>query len=87
MVVGLVMLIIGSIWFGFEVDKYVNADAVLTKADTTATAESSSSSTIALFLALLGVVPLMTGRTMLRGHRQRRKQQITVYDGHAAIRN
>jgi hypothetical protein len=27
------------------------------------------------------VVPLMTGRTMLRGHRQRRQQQITVYDG------
>ena len=41
-----------------------------------------SSSTIALLIALMGVVPLMIGRTMLRGHRQRRKQQVTVYDGH-----
>jgi hypothetical protein len=84
-VVGLVMLIVGSLWFAYEVDKYVDANAVLTKVDTEAAAakEHDSSSTIALLIGLLGVVPLVTGRTMLRGHRQRRKQQITVYDGWA----
>jgi hypothetical protein len=83
MAIGLVMLIVGSIWFAYEVDKYVTANAVLTKVDTEAAAakETDASSTIALLLALLGVVPLMTGRTMLRGYRQRRKQQVTVYDG------
>jgi hypothetical protein len=81
--IGLVMLIVGSLWFAYEVDKYVDANAVLTKVDTEAAAakETDASSTIALLMALLGVIPLMTGRTMLRGHRQRRKQQITVYDG------
>jgi hypothetical protein len=85
MAVGLLMLIVGSLWFAYEVDKYVDANAVLTKVDTEAAAEkpTDASSTIALLMALLGVVPLMTGRTMLRGHRQRRKQQITVYDGWA----
>jgi outer membrane biosynthesis protein TonB len=83
--VGLLMLIVGAIWFGYEVDKNVTADAVLTKVDTEAVAaqETDASSTIALLMALLGVVPLMTGRTMLRGYRQRRKQQLTVYDGWA----
>jgi hypothetical protein len=83
MAIGLVMLIVGSLWFAFEVDKYVDANAVLTKVDTEAAAAkpTDASSTIALLMALLGVVPLMTGRTMLRGARQRRKQQITVYDG------
>jgi hypothetical protein len=82
MAIGLVMLIVGSLWFAYEVDKYVDANAVLTKVDhDPAAATTDVSSTIALLLALLGVVPLMTGRTMLRGHRQRRQQQITVYDG------
>lgn len=81
MAVGLVLLIVGSLWFAYEVDKFVDANAVLTKVDQTAEKASSASSTIALLMALLGVVPLMTGYTMLRGHRQRRKQQITVYDG------
>jgi hypothetical protein len=84
MAVGLVMLIVGSLWFAYEVDKYVDANAVLTKVDQSEEAlakKTDASSTIALLMALLGVVPLMTGRTMLRGHRQRRKQQVTVYDG------
>jgi hypothetical protein len=81
--VGFVMLIVGSLWFAYEVDKYVTADAVVTKVDQEDAAEkqNDASSTIALLMALFGVVPLVTGRTMLRGHRQRRKQQITVYDG------
>jgi hypothetical protein len=54
---GLMMLIVGSLWLALAPSK------------------------IALLIALLGVVPLMTGRTLLRGHRQRRKQQVTVYDG------
>ena len=80
--VGLLMLIVGAIWFGYEVDKNVTADAVLTKVDTEAVAakETDASSTIALLMALLGVVPLMTGRTMLRGYRQRRKQQLRRID-------
>lgn len=81
MAIGLVLLIVGSLWFAYEVDKFVDANAVLTKVDQTAEKTSDASSTIALLMALLGVVPLMTGYTMLRGHRQRRKQQITVYDG------
>lgn len=85
MAVGLVMLIIGSLWFAFEVDKNITANAVLTKVDTEAAATqgTDASSTIAMLMAILGVIPLMVGRTMLRGARQRRKQQITVYDGWA----
>lgn len=80
--IGFVLLIVGAAWFAYEVDKYVDANAVLTKVDQDPDAKTSdASSTIALLMALLGVVPLVTGRTMLRGARQRRKQQITVYDG------
>jgi hypothetical protein len=78
--VGLLLLIVGSIWFAVEVDQYVDSNAVLTKVEHRAQ-QTDPSSTIAMVLALLGVVSLMTGRTMLRGHRQRRTQQVTVYDG------
>jgi hypothetical protein len=84
LIVGLLMVLVGSVWFAYEVDKYVTSDAVTTKVEQDengAVSVSDSSSTIALLMALLGVVPLMTGHTMLRGARQRRKQQITVYDG------
>ena len=49
--------------------------------------EGDPTSTIALTLALLGVIPLVTGRTMLRGLRRRRREELTVYDGWAQPRD
>jgi hypothetical protein len=86
-VIGLLMVVLAGSYFAFEVNKHVIENAALTKVDTeaaAAAAEDETSSTIALAIALLGVVPVVTGRTMLRGRRQRRRQELTVYDGWAA---
>lgn len=85
MVIGILMVLIGGGLFTWEVNKYVNENAVLEgpTAEAGAAEEQDSTSTIALTLAMLGVVPLVTGATMLRGRRRRAKQQLTVYDGWA----
>lgn len=85
MVIGILMILLGGGLFTWEVNKYVNENAVLegpTAEAGGASKETDPTSTIALAVGLLGVVPLMTGATMLRG-RRRRKQQLTVYDGWA----
>jgi hypothetical protein len=85
MLIGMLMVVIGGGLFTWEVSKYVNENAVLEKApeEGTTTKESDPTSTIALVVGLLGVIPLVTGSTMLRGRRRRRRQQVTVYDGWA----
>lgn len=85
MVIGILMILLGGGLFTWEVNKYVNENAVLEGPTTEAggAKETDQTSTIALAVGLLGVVPLMTGVTMLRGRRRRRKQQLTVYDGWA----
>ncbi|WP_146156201.1 AgmX/PglI C-terminal domain-containing protein [Enhygromyxa salina] len=84
-VIGLLMVVLAGGFFAYEVSQHVTENAVLagpTDASPEASeAKNDPSSTIALLVALLGVVPLMTGVTMLRGRRRRRRQQLTVYDG------
>jgi hypothetical protein len=85
MVIGILMVLVGGGLFTWEVNKYVNENAVLEgpTAEASAADETDQTSTIALVVGLLGVIPLVTGSTMLRGRRRRRKQQLTVYDGWA----
>lgn len=85
MLIGVLMAVIGGGLFTWEVNKYVNENAVLEgpTAEAGGTAENDQTSTIALAVAMLGVIPLVTGSTMLRGRRRRRRQQVTVYDGWA----
>jgi hypothetical protein len=85
MLIGMLMVLIGGALFTWEVSKYVNDNAVLERPTTEAGAatETDPTSAIALVVAMLGVIPLVTGSTMLRGRRRRRKQQLTVYDGWA----
>ena len=78
MLVGILMVVLGGGLFAYEVHQHVSDNAVLEGA---AVVEDDPTSTIALSIALLGVIPLVTGATMLRGRRRRRKQQLTVYDG------
>ncbi len=85
MLIGLLMVVVGGGLFAYEVHGHVNENAVL-EGPTDASAEGAEdgddpTSTIALSVALLGVIPLVTGATMLRGRRRRRRQQLTVYDG------
>jgi hypothetical protein len=82
MVIGILMVLIGGGLFTWEVNEHVSENAVL-EGRATAEPESDPTSTIALAIAMLGVLPLVTGTTMLRGRRRRRRQQITVYDGWA----
>jgi hypothetical protein len=86
MIVGALMVLLGGALFAYEVHQHVNVNAVLQ--GPTATADGNErgtdpTSTIALTFALLGVIPLVTGSTMLRGRRRKRRQQLTVYDGWA----
>lgn len=83
MLIGMLMVVIGGGLFTWEVNKYVNTNAVLEGPTAEGTVEQDQTSTIALAVALLGVIPLVTGSTMLRGRRRRRKQPLTVYDGWA----
>ncbi len=91
MIVGILMVVLGGGVFAYEVNQHVSENAVLENPDEVAAdgeearAENKDdpTSTIALSVALLGVIPLVTGSTMLRGRRRRRKQQLTVYDGWA----
>jgi hypothetical protein len=80
---GLLMIVIAGGLFAYEVNQYVDENAVLANhtEDAEAEKESDPTSTIALTVAFLGVIPLVTGATMLRGRRRRRKQELTVYDG------
>src|SRR5690606_36917747 len=82
-VIGLLMVIIGGGRFTREVNQPVSDGAVLAgrTGGVTGETEADPTSTIALAIAMLGVLPLMTGVTMLRGRRRRRRQQLTVYDG------
>ena len=96
-IVGLIMIVIGGGWFAYEVNQHVTENAVLQQPDQDEASsgegaegeegekkdKSDPTSTIALTLAFLGVIPLVTGRTMLRGLRRRKRQEITVYDGWA----
>ena len=87
MVIGMLMVVLGGGLFAWEVNQHVNENAVLEGPTSGATGEEAEAeepdptSTIALSVALLGVVPLVTGSTMLRGRRRKRRQQLTVYDG------
>src|SRR5690606_3791264 len=91
MVIGALMIVLGGGLFGWEVNHHISENAVLegpTRGTETGTGEAEAeapdqTSTIALSFALLGVVPLVTGATMLRGRRRRRKKPLTVYDGWA----
>lgn len=92
MVIGVLMVVLGGGLFAWEVDQHVNENAILdAPTDETEAAgggagakqEIDRTSTIALSIALFGVVPFVTGATMLRGRRRRRKQPLTVYDGWA----
>src|SRR5690606_37436519 len=68
MMIGVLMVLLGGGLFAHEVHQHVNKNAVLEgPTDATVQAESDPSSTIALTIALLGVIPLVTGATMLRG--------------------
>ncbi|NVB39093.1 AgmX/PglI C-terminal domain-containing protein [Pseudenhygromyxa sp. WMMC2535] len=91
--VGLLMIIAAGGWFAAEVGEHVSENAVLEGPTSEASAgdgaaegegapEKDNTSTIALAVALLGVVPLVTGTSMLRGRRRKRKQALTIYDGH-----
>lgn len=81
MALGILMILIGGGLFTWEVNQHVSENAVLE--GPAVTGQSDPTSTIALAVALLGVLPLVTGRTMLRGRRRRHRQQLTVYDGWA----
>lgn len=84
MVIGALMIVIMGGLFAYEVNQHVTEDVVLsapTGGEAAADKKTDPTSTIALTLALLGVFPLMTGVTMLRGRRRRRKRPLTVYDG------
>lgn len=83
MLVGLVMVLIGVTIFAREVNEHVIENAALVKGDPEAKPEEDPTSTIALVIALGGVVPLVAGASMLRGRRRRRRQELTVYDGWA----
>lgn len=85
MVIGFLMIVIGGGLFTWEVNQHVSENAVLEGRSEAVTGETETdpTSTIALAIAMLGVLPLMTGVTMLRGRRRRRQQQLTVYDGWA----
>ncbi|MFO7565591.1 MAG: AgmX/PglI C-terminal domain-containing protein [Enhygromyxa sp.] len=84
MVLGILMVLIGGGLFTREVNQHVSDNAVLeSRAADPAEAKDDRTSTIALAVAMLGVVPLVTGATMLRGRRRRRRQSVTVYDGWA----
>lgn len=86
MLLGVLMIILGGGLFAFEVNQHVNENVVLERPDAqtqAAAIKDDPTSTIALAVALLGVIPLVTGTTMLRGRRRRRKKQLTVYDGWA----
>lgn len=82
-VIGALMIVLMGGLFAHEVNQHVTEDAVLSAptGGDAAAEETDPTSTIALTLALLGVFPLMTGMTMLRGRRARRKRPLTVYDG------
>jgi outer membrane biosynthesis protein TonB len=83
MVIGVLMIVFMGGLFAYEVNEHVSENAVLTAPvdGEGAEAKTDLTSTIALTLTLLGVVPLMTGITMLRGRRNRRRRPLTVYDG------
>jgi len=87
MLIGVLMIVLGGGLFAYEVNQHVNENAVLERPDAATgqelTTTDDPTSTIALTIALLGVIPLVTGTTMLRGRRRRRKQQLTIYDGWA----
>jgi hypothetical protein len=80
MVLGALMVVIAGALFTWEVRQHMSENAVL---EGPAAAENDQTSTIAISVAMLGVVPLVIGSTMLRGRRRRKKRPLTVYDGWA----
>ncbi|GEM_PF-1025505 len=87
---GLLLVLSAGGLFVRDVQQHITENAVLeAKPEAEDAGENTTdySSTIALGVALLGVVPCVTGLTMLRGRRRRRKRVLRVYDGHARKKN
>ncbi|MCA9701296.1 MAG: AgmX/PglI C-terminal domain-containing protein, partial [Myxococcales bacterium] len=84
---GLLLLLGAGGWFVSEVRSHMSENAVLEGPTAAVEGEedpNEGNGTLALVLAMLGVIPLVTGTSMLngRGRVQRQQQQLTVYDGH-----
>jgi hypothetical protein len=84
MLIGMLLVVIGGGLFVSEVRQHMSENAVLERSPEAGTAaEPDPTSTIAMGVALFGVIPLVIGSTMLRGRRRRKKKLLTVYDGWA----
>lgn len=85
-ILGLILVIGAGSLFAYQVSQHVSENAVLEAGDDSSFSEDGEKperdgSTGILAIAFIGVIPLVTGATMLRGRRRRRRKQLTVYDG------